>query len=246
MVNFRVVLVEPQTDGNVGAVARSMGNFGFKELVLVSPCELTEEAYKRAKHGNDILRSAKTVTSFEEALKDCFLVVGTSGIITHGDAQFVRIPITPKEFAQKSAELEENVALVFGREDIGLTQEQLHRCDLLVNIPSSDEYPTLNLSHAVTILLYEIFALQGKPSNTKPSSDEQKELMFKFFSDILEAIDYPEFRRKKTDIMFRRMMGRAVPSRWEFYTIMGVFGDASKRIKHLEAENAELKKKLGQ
>ncbi|MCE5295697.1 MAG: RNA methyltransferase [Euryarchaeota archaeon] len=244
MVSFRVVLVEPQTDGNVGAVARSMGNFGFKELCMVSPCEITDEAYKRAKHGGDILRNASVVTSFEDALKDCYLVVGTSGIITHGDAHFVRIPITPKEFAEKSVGLEENVALVFGREDIGLTQEQLYRCDLLVNIPSSDDYPTLNLSHAVTILLYEIFTLQGKPSNTRPSSDDQKELMFKFFLEVLEAINYPKFRRKKTEVMFRRMMGRAVPSRWEYYTIMGVFGGSAKKIRRLEIENAELKKKL--
>ncbi|QLH74820.1 MAG: RNA methyltransferase [Methanomassiliicoccales archaeon] len=245
MVSFRVVLVEPQNDGNVGAVARSMGNFGFKELCMVSPCEITDEAFKRAKHAGDILRSAKVVSSFEEAVRDCYLVVGTSGIITYGDAHFVRIPITPKEFAQKTVGLEENIALVFGREDIGLTQEQLHRCDLLVNIPAHEEYPVLNLSHAVTIILYEIFALQGKPSNTRPSTDEQKELMFKFFAEVLEAINYPKFRREKTDVMFRRMMGRAVPSRWEFYTIMGVLGGAAKKIRRLEAENERLRQTTG-
>lgn len=235
MVSFRVVLVEPQVDGNVGAVARSMGNFGFKELCMVSPCPLTEEAYKRAKHAGDILRNAQIVSSFEEAIKDCFMVVGTSGIITYGDGHFARIPVTPREFAEKSQDLEEKVALVFGREDIGLTQEQLLRCDLLVNIPSHEEYPILNLSHAVTIVLYELFTLQGKPSNTQPASDEERELMFQYFSDLLEAVRYPEFRREKTNVMFRRMMGRAVPTRWEFYTIMGVFGDATKLIKRFDS-----------
>ncbi|OPY34814.1 MAG: putative RNA methyltransferase [Methanomassiliicoccales archaeon PtaU1.Bin124] len=234
MVSFRVVLVEPQNDGNVGAVARSMANFGFKELCMVSPCELTDEAYKRAKHAGDILRNANVVSSFEEAIKDCFLVVGTSAIITYGDGHFVRIPITPREFAEKSQGMEEKVALVFGREDIGLTQEQLLRCDVLINIPAHDDYPVLNLSHALTVVLYEIFALQGKPSNPQPCSLDEKELMFKYFSDLMKAIKYPEFRQEKTNVMFRRMMGRAVPTRWEYYTIMGVFGDAAKRITKLE------------
>jgi TrmH family RNA methyltransferase len=162
------------------------------------------------------------------------MVVGTSGIITYGDGHFARIPITPREFAEKSRDLDEKVALVFGREDIGLTQEQLLRCDLLVNIPSHDDYPILNLSHAVTIVLYELFSLKGKPSNTQPASEEERELMFQYFSDLLEAVRYPEHRREKTNVMFRRMMGRAVPTRWEFYTIMGVFGDATKRMKRLE------------
>jgi tRNA C32,U32 (ribose-2'-O)-methylase TrmJ len=63
------------------------------------------------------------------------------------------------------------------------------------------------------------------------SSEEERELLYKFFSELLEAIDYPDFRRANTEIMFRRMMGRSVPTKWEFYTIMGVLGDATKIIK---------------
>jgi tRNA/rRNA methyltransferase len=234
MTSFRIVLVEPQTDGNVGAVARSMGNFGFERLFMVNPCELTEEAFKRAKHGNYILKNATTVPSFEEAIAGCFLIVGTSGIITYGDKNFIRIPITPRELANRMGEQEDEVALVFGREDIGLTQDQLALCDILVNIPSNEEYPILNLSHAATILMYEIFATHGKPSNPKKATEHEKEMMFGFFDSLLDAVNYPEHRREKTSIMFRRMMGRAIPTSWEFHTIMGVIGDASKKIKRLE------------
>jgi tRNA/rRNA methyltransferase len=234
LTSIRIVLVEPQTDGNVGAVARSMGNFGFERLFLVNPCELTDEAFKRAKHGGYILRGAKTVTSFEEAIEGCFLVVGTSGIITYGDKNFIRIPITPRELVGKIKDQEDEVALVFGREDIGLTQEQLTRCDILVNIPANEEYPTMNLSHAATILMYEIFASHGKPSNPKKATEAEKERMFEFFDSLLDAVSYPEHRREKTSIMFRRMMGRAVPTSWEFHTIMGVIGDAAKKIRRLE------------
>ncbi len=125
MPAYRVVLVSPQTDGNIGAVARSMGNFDLNELYMVNPCQITDEAYKRAKHAGDILREAKIVSSMEEAVCDCDLVVGTSGIITEGQRHFVRIPMEPMEFAEKAKDHEGRIALVFGPEDLGLSQEQL-------------------------------------------------------------------------------------------------------------------------
>ena len=105
----------------------------------------------------------------------CFLIVGTSGIITYGDKHFIRIPITSGELAERIKDQEDEVALVFGREDIGLTQEQLARCDILVNIPSNEEYPILNLSHAATIVMYDIFASHGKPSNPKKATEFEKD-----------------------------------------------------------------------
>jgi tRNA/rRNA methyltransferase len=239
MTSFRIVLVEPMIDGNVGAVARSMANFGFERLFMVNPCELTEEAFKRAKHGNYILKAGTTVSTFEEAIAGCFLIVGTSGIITYGDKNFIRIPITARELAERIADQEDEVALVFGREDIGLTQEQLGRCDILVNIPTNEEYPILNLSHAATIVMYEIFASHGKPSNPKKATEFEKDLMYHFFDELLEAVGYPEHRKEKTSIMFRRMMGRAIPTSWEFHTIMGVIGDAAKKIKRLEKKDRQ-------
>jgi tRNA/rRNA methyltransferase len=235
MPEFRIILVNPRNDGNVGAVVRSMGNFDFKELCLVSPCEITEEAYKRAKHAGDVLRNANVVDSLEQALEGCDLIVGTSGIVTAGEKHYVRIPIPPREFAERVKEHEGLVAILFGPEDTGLLQEDLMRCDILVNIPSGEEYPILNLSHAATIVLYELF--QAKPRKTggpRPTSELEREKLFLFFDDLLEAVDYPDFRRERTKVMFRRLMGRSVPTKWEFHTIMGVLGDAAKKIKRLE------------
>ena len=228
MPAYRVVLVSPMHEGNVGAVARSMANFGFHELYMVDPCDLGDEAYKRAKHAGHILDDSKVVDSCEDALEGCSLVVGTSGKVTEGEKHFIRIPETPRSFAEKVRDHEGRIALLFGPEDLGLTQEQLERCDLLVHIPSSDEYPVLNLSHALTVILYEIFMVGRPVALPRPASMEEKELLYDFFHQLLEAVDYPEFRREKTEIMFRRMMGRAVPTKWEFYTIMGVFSDAVK------------------
>jgi tRNA/rRNA methyltransferase len=236
MPRFRVVLVNPKNDGNIGAVARVMGNFGFDELFLVGPCEITDEAFKRAKHAGDVLRNATITDSFERSLESCSLVVGTTGIITDSEKHFIRIPLTPREFAEKVRESDGLIALVFGREDMGLSQEELAGCDALLHIPASEDYRVLNLSHAVAVVLYELHLLAARGFSPSEATGVEKEKLFEFFSDLLEAIGYPEFRREKTEIMFRRMMGRAVPTKWEFYTIMGVIGDAVKKIEHSEKQ----------
>jgi len=213
-----------------------MGNFGFKDLCLVTPCDITEEAYKRAKHAGDILRSARVVEDLDEAIQGCDLLVGTSGIITYGEKHYVRIPITASQFAERTKECEDTVAILFGPEDTGLRQEDLMRCDVLVHIPSSEEYPVLNLSHAATIVMYEIFQARPRPGGPRAASEMEKEKLFQFFDDLLEAVNYPDFRKERTKVMFRRMMGRAIPTKWEFHTIMGILGDAAKKIKRLESE----------
>ena len=233
---FRVVLVNPKIEGNVGAVARVMGNFGLRDLWLVDPCEIGEEAYKRAKHADYILEGAKIVYTLDEALRSTSMVVGTSGIITPGEKHFLRIPISPRELASKMEGHEGTCALLFGREDLGLYKEELLRCDLLVHIPTSEDYPVLNLSHAVAIVLYELGYLVARNLSPVEASELEREKLFEFFSDLLDAIGYPEFRREKTEVMFRRMMGRAVPTKWEFYTIMGVLSDATELIRRKKKE----------
>lgn len=231
MPGIRVVLVNPRIEGNVGAVARSMANFGFRDLWLVNPCQISEEAYKRAKHASWILEEAKRVTTLDEALEGISLVVGTSGIVSYGERHFLRIPLTPRDLASKIRNFEGSVALLFGREDLGLSQEELMRCDLLVHIPASRDYPVLNLSHAVAIVLYELYQSGTEYRGPTPASEVEREKLNEFFMELLKAIDYPEFRRERTGIMFRRLMGRAVPTKWEFYTIMGVLKDATELIR---------------
>lgn len=231
MPGIRVVLVGPKFEGNVGAVARCMANFDVDELYLVNPCELGDTAFNRSKHGSQILENAITVTSMEEAVEGCFLVVGTSGVTTKGDKNYTRIPVPVREFAESCRGYEEKIAFVFGREDIGLLQTELNRCDVLVTIPASDEYPIMNLSHSVGVVLYEMFQAERTPKRCVPADSHEKELMFQFFGDLLEEIGYMEARREATTVMFRRMMGRSIPTKYEYNTIMGVFGDAAKIIR---------------
>ncbi len=231
-----VVLVGPKNEGNVGAVARAMKNFGARRLVLVDPCPIGEEARKRAVHGVDILDAARTVRSVDSALRGVDLVAGTTGIATASEKKFLRIALTPKEFAQRVAPMDGSLAILFGREDFGLLDAELARCDLLVSIPASPLYTVMNLSHAVVVVLYELFATRSGKDARRRASGPEKEVLHRAFSEIMEATDYPSHKRGRTRIMFRRLVGRAVPSKWEFHALMGVLTRATKRIRRLERQ----------
>jgi TrmH family RNA methyltransferase len=120
------------------------------------------------------------------------------------------------------------VAIVFGREDYGLYNDELELADAFVNIQTGEEYPIMNLSHAVAVVLYELF--QPSAGRVRPISAApvEKEKLNEFFDELLDSIDYPAHRRANTRLMWRRMMGRAVPTKWEFYTLAGVIKDATK------------------
>lgn len=230
MPGIRIVLVGPKFEGNVGAIARSMSNFDLDELYLVHPCELGEDAYRRSKHGNRILDNAKICDTIDEALEDCFFVAGTSGATTKGDTNFGRVPVSPRKFSEDIKGYDEKVAIMFGREDIGLYQDELDRCDVLISVPSGDENPILNLSHAATIVMYELFGTDHT-THPEPADHHEKELLGEFFDELLVAIDYNEDRRERTSVMFRRLMGRSIPTKCEYHTIMGVLGKAAKDLK---------------
>ncbi|MFQ6127413.1 MAG: RNA methyltransferase [Thermoplasmata archaeon] len=231
MPNFEVILVEPKIEGNIGAVARAMKNFGMEKLVLVNPCRIGEEAVKRAKWGKEVLDSATIVDSLDEALSSVDFVIGSSSVDTESEKKFARISVSPGESIKKIEDLDGLVALLFGREDYGLLKEEIAKCDLLVKIPANEEYPVLNISHAVAIILYEIYRLKAIRKGTRKASGREKELLYSHFRQLLDEIDYPEHKKERTSIMFRRIMGRAVPSKWEYHALMGVFSRTLNNLK---------------
>ncbi|MDX1534031.1 MAG: RNA methyltransferase [Thermoplasmata archaeon] len=224
MPRYRVVLVEPREGGNVGAVARVMANLGYQDLVLVRPGSL-EGAYRRAMHGRLVLKNAEVVADLTEAIVDADLTVGTTAIPSFKEEAFHRHAVTPWELAARLRDLEGTVALLFGREDFGLSNEDLDRLDALVHIPTQPAYPVLNLSHAAALVLYELYKAQALPAQEPPrtASGREKERLHRTFRDFLEVTDYPPHKRRRTAVLFRRLMGRAAPSKWEFHALMGVF-----------------------
>jgi tRNA/rRNA methyltransferase len=224
--SFRIVLVEPLHDGNVGAIARAMKNFGMGELVLVRPCAIGDEAIKRSMHAVDILRNARTVFTEKEALEGVDYLVATSGIDTSNDKKFPRISMTPEVFAEKVKDFEGTAAILFGREDFGLDNDLVKRCDFLVTIPANPEYPIMNISHAAAVLLYVLHARGAVKMGPKRASEHEVDRLNEYFSRLLDVIEYPEHKKEKTKVMFRRLMARAMPSTWEFHTLMGILDGA--------------------
>ena len=153
--NIKIVLVNTAHPGNIGGAARAMKNMGLSELCLVEPREYpAPRAVWRAAGAREVLSNATVVDSVDEAIADCSLVIGTS-------ARERRIPwplINPRECGVRVwAEAQKHkVALLFGREDRGLTNDELQKCHYHVHIPSNPEYSSLNLATAVQVLAYEI------------------------------------------------------------------------------------------
>ena len=152
---IRVVLVEPTHPGNIGAVARAMGNMGVNQLVLVNPAEFPSPvASARASGADWILENSKICSSLDEALADCTLVFGTTA-----RKRSIEWPSLDPWAAMMSAReriQDTPVAIVFGRESSGLKNEEMDRCHHLVRIPVNEEFSSLNLGSAVTVMLYEL------------------------------------------------------------------------------------------
>lgn len=222
--HVRVVLVEPKSEGNVGSVARTMKNFGVAELVLVNPPRLGDEARGRAMHAWDVVEAARRVASFEEATKGCDFIIGTSARIPLSEKAHVRNPIEARDLPPRLAAVSGTIGLCFGREDFGLFNEELEKCDLLVTIPTSDAYKSLNLSHAAAIVLYELYA-HAHPEPMKvlrPMSEEMKRSFYGAMDLLIDQLGLPEHKVRNTKIVYRRVFGRAVPSAWEFFVFMGI------------------------
>ena len=153
---LKIVLVEPAGTINVGSVARLCENFNINELRLVSPkCDyLAKESKKMAVRGINILEEAKIYKDLNSALSDCSRIIATCGRKDHGE-----IPLYSNKDALRWAlesEREETIAIVFGREDRGLSNEELLKANKVISLNTSDKYPSLNLSHAVAIVLHQL------------------------------------------------------------------------------------------
>ena len=208
MADFSVVLVEPKYEGNIGFISRAMKNFGIKKLYMINPrVKLGDEAYSRAAHAGEVLDNASLIDL--KNLQQMFdFVVGTTGI-SKNDTSSLRKLLTPSELSEKMSNLKGDVALLFGREDIGLKNEELEICDLVVKIPASDDYPILNISHAACIVFYELFKDDDKEGDvTVEALGVEKEAMLANFSDLLDSLEYPNFKKKIIKRMFRRLVGR--------------------------------------
>ncbi|MFB6086265.1 MAG: RNA methyltransferase [Halodesulfurarchaeum sp.] len=229
-----VVVVDAQTPGNVGTIARAMKNFGFADLRLVDPPELDPdgEAYGYAGQAREDVLPNATETTFEEVIES-FHTIGFTAVTNEDGSSHVRFPFkTPSELAESLAGPRGKTALVFGREPTGLHNEELAKLDEICAIPANAEYPVLNLGQAAMIALYELRDLalgetqlpDREPSLADPADVER---FFEHVNRFLAHIEYSEEKRAKTLRLVRRVIGRARPTGRELTTLRGVLRRAS-------------------
>ncbi|GIR75104.1 MAG: tRNA (cytidine/uridine-2'-O-)-methyltransferase TrmJ [Synechococcus sp.] len=158
-MTISVVLVEPAGPLNIGSVARLCANFGVDSLRLVNPrCEvLCDEALRMAVHAAPVLRQATIHPDLQSAISDCKRVIATCGRLDHG-----LIPLQPPMQRSVVAGRKSPYAMVFGREDRGLTNDELRLCQRVLTLHSQAAYPSLNLSHAVAVVLHDLARHQLK------------------------------------------------------------------------------------
>ncbi len=249
--NLHVIMVGTQHPGNLGAVCRSLLNHGFDSLRLVQPkCHPDDlEARNRAKHAGRVLDKCQIFSTFEDAVQDCSLVVGTSGKREIGDKTQKRHFVYPWEFAKRVSSSQQSIALVFGEEGKGLSTEDLLRCDYLVTLPTWEGYPITNLSHAVHTLTYELHRFrvlerQGEDEALpdivpihRSISPMQRQVLRKAIEDIAKFLPGGDERRISFSHSLTRALQRSGLEADQTNRLIGGFVDASTALEYASTSN---------
>jgi tRNA/rRNA methyltransferase len=233
-MHIGVALVEPQHHINVGYVARIMKNFGFYQLYLVEPRYDQKEAARFAMHGRDILTSAK-LTTLKQLRNKFHCLIGTSALLGSSRSNIVRDTINSVQLAKLicSIPIEKDYCIVLGREASGLKNNELEMCDIVVVIDTGTSYRTMNISHALAILLYEIkkqqrmsqLVLEGQSNYiaAQMSTREEKNLLISYVKKTAECCGYDMYKRQMLYLAVKRILARGIPTSKEVMLIVSLF-----------------------
>ena len=236
--NVKIILVGTSHSGNIGSAARAMKVMGLSQLILVDPlCEVDEQTLALAAGAADIAQNALIVNTLDEAIADSGLVVGSSA-----RSRTLEWPmLEPRECGEKFAAEGEQypVALIFGRERTGLTNDELQKCHYHVCIPANPEYSSLNLAMAVQTLAYEVrVAFLERQKQTFPAQEEaypRHEELEMFYQHLEKVITNTQFiSADKPNLVMnklRRLFSRARPEAQELNILRGILTSIEKRVK---------------
>ncbi len=229
---FSIILVEPSKTQNVGSIARIMMNFGFHNLILINPkVNLADpEIEIVARRAIMIINGAQISVGGLESLRDEFeLLIGTTARVG-SDYNLNRIALSPEKGF--SNDIHHNrIGIVFGREQHGLLNEEIALCDVLLNIPADKNYPVLNLSHALAIILYELqktLESQRKQDTSKQpkhrvATFKEREKLKSYFNLLIKKTDYHPEKQHVASMAFSNILSRGYVTGREVTTLMGVF-----------------------
>ena len=239
--SVRIVLVETTHSGNIGAAARAMKTMGLSDLALVRPREYqTHECYARASGADDIIDGASVDTDLPSAIADASWVIGTSARL-----RSLRWPqFDAREAAAKTAEYSNSgkVAIVFGRESSGLSNDELSRCSALLSIPANDEFSSLNLGAAVQVVCYEVMmasttsahkqvGLTDEGAGEEIAEQGDLERFYTHLTDVMLRVEF--FNRDNPRLLdgrLRRLFNRANMLRTEVQLLRGFLAAIEKKL----------------
>lgn len=232
---IRFVLARTSHPGNIGSAARAIRTMGFRQLSLVSPAEFPHmDAHMMAAGADDVLEAAVRFESLQDAIGDCGLVLGATARLRGVALE----ELTPRIAARRALDAVaegRNVALVFGNEQSGLSNEEIQLCKAAVHIPSDPTYSSLNLSQAVQVVAYELrmAMLEGVPArqgNADPASTAAElEGFFEHLATTLYDIDFHKGRSDRTIMQrLRRFFLRADPDQRELRVLRGILADVQR------------------
>lgn len=202
-IDIEFILVEPSHSGNIGACARAIKNMGFEKLAIVKPRKtITEEAFHRAKSAKDILENAVIYESFDQAIEEKNLILATSARERTIPWPTFYIDEISEEIKGELKSEKTKSAIIFGREDNGLSNEELQKCHIHLVIPTSDEYSSLNLSHALQLVAFEIrkIYLDNSVSIFEEKdlvSNLENEKLLEHLMEVLKKIDFYDPKSSK-------------------------------------------------
>ncbi|MEE9379703.1 MAG: TrmH family RNA methyltransferase [Candidatus Lokiarchaeia archaeon] len=251
-LSFTIILVQPEHAGNIGSVARIMENFNFKKLVVFNPIEsvdkiLSYETQGFAMHGKDILFDAKIIelkdqynhlTEFKNLIGTFDYVIATT---SRGKSysNIRRLAIFPEDLTFPMLVKPLKVAILFGKESRGLTNEEISLADIALRIPTNSEYSALNLSHACGIILYEIFKkintlTIGRGKNPVLLADRKDRLiLYEIIKNIIEKLKIRSHKEENVFFAFKNIFGRSLMSTKELSLILGLFSKVNSILESL-------------
>lgn len=232
--NIYFVLIEPKEPGNIGASARAIKNMGFRNLEIVGKGNfITDESRWMACNAIDVLEGAKAFKDFKAAITEKNLIVGTTRRI--GKRRGLIVPISEGVKRIKDAAVNNRVAILFGREDRGLFNNEVEECGFLITIPTDISAPSLNLAQAVLLVAYELCRETKLTETPALVTHEELEAFYKRLKETLRALDYiPRGDRdleRKIMRNLKHLVGRAGLTNWELRMLHGICSQVEKKIR---------------
>ena len=225
----RIVMVGTTESGNIGAAARAIKNMSLSRLILVNPNNYpSAAATARASGADDVLSNAVVCSSLVEALEGVHLVVGASARQRNIKWKQMDVLDTCKEIQKTLAKSKQQVAVIFGTENSGLTNKELDLCHILMTIPGNPDYFSLNIASAIQVFAYQFFVsnihIDFESSDNELASFEELEDFYVHLEQVLEHIDYFDEKRPKSLLMrrLRRLFGRSYPEKEEVAILRGI------------------------